>query len=523
MIAYVKEHAATDLSSLRYIAGMTWWINEIEINSKFQGIGSLKHYLLSKLYESKSHGAHSFAAKLFFKKVESEVYRKSGTGVCRVSKVMVTKFDNLPNLSWIGIQSQDGWVFKIGSGVELTSFGLYEGIWSGDYENTSPIQSETAFGSGVILNHKRDDTLCFLVPKNPYEQVWVLQNSDTTYVSNSLAFVLEEAHIDPKSKLAIHLNDRLVLDTFENGRLGVDKCKVLCAEIEQWKLFRFVYFDFTINTHGILRRLWSKPLKLPTHYYKYKKFLQTVLDLLQVNATDENRTCKLTPIVAISSGYDSTGVASIIRLMPDLLAVTMDVRVLGVDDSGSGIASLLGIPVTTYPHVISRDISNLRFDFTGKLQDDVLEFVGTAGIGDDIAFLAFEDSLKNGVLHSGNYGDSIYSLEKNLKPGLSLKIPFGKSLGEFRLRVGFSHVPVPTIGARFNYPVKKLSRSRRMRSWSIGGIYDRPIPRRMGEDEGLPREVFGISKAATAPLAMNHHSLFPEGLDKVRKRYTTKE
>ncbi len=37
-----------------------------------------------------------------------------------------------------------------------------------------------------------------------------------------------------------------------------------------------------------------------------------------------------------------------------------------------------------------------------------------------------------------------------------------------------------------------------MAPWSVGGRYDRPLPRRIAEEAGLPRERFGVRNRATS-------------------------
>ena len=46
--------------------------------------------------------------------------------------------------------------------------------------------------------------------------------------------------------------------------------------------------------------------------------------------------------------------------------------------------------------------------------------------------------------------------------------------------------------------VRDITTSAEMRPWSIGGDYDRPIPRRALEEAGVPRELFGQIKYAGA-------------------------
>ena len=51
-----------------------------------------------------------------------------------------------------------------------------------------------------------------------------------------------------------------------------------------------------------------------------------------------------------------------------------------------------------------------------------------------------------------------------------------------------------------------------MRPWSIGGAYDRPIPRRIAEEAGVPRDLFGQNKMATFNCWLNRdHAMSDAG------------
>jgi hypothetical protein len=71
----------------------------------------------------------------------------------------------------------------------------------------------------------------------------------------------------------------------------------------------------------------------------------------------------------------------------------------------------------------------------------------------------------------------------------------GSGLAEIRLHAGFINAAIPFIGARRTESIRRISQGDDMRPWSIGGNYDRPIPRRICEEAGLPRNAFGMQKA----------------------------
>ena len=55
-------------------------------------------------------------------------------------------------------------------------------------------------------------------------------------------------------------------------------------------------------------------------------------------------------------------------------------------------------------------------------------------------------------------------------------------------------VPLPMIVLDRWSEVNKISNSEEMSGWSVGGNYDRPIPRRILEEKGVSRVSFGNKK-----------------------------
>ena len=96
---------------------------------------------------------------------------------------------------------------------------------------------------------------------------------------------------------------------------------------------------------------------------------------------------------------------------------------------------------------------------------------------------------------------------------------YTRGINEFRLRVGFANVALPCVGVRFLPPIAELSESAEMARFSVGGDYDRPIPRRIAEEAGLDRAAFGSAKTATAPVIVNDVKYFVEAARVVAKRY----
>jgi hypothetical protein len=78
-------------------------------------------------------------------------------------------------------------------------------------------------------------------------------------------------------------------------------------------------------------------------------------------------------------------------------------------------------------------------------------------------------------------------------------------LCEYRLWAGFVNCPATFWGSRQVREVVALANADEMRPWRGEGDYQRPVPRRILEEAGVPRDRFGQRKRAT-PRAAPHRS-----------------
>ncbi len=110
-----------------------------------------------------------------------------------------------------------------------------------------------------------------------------------------------------------------------------------------------------------------------------------------------------------------------------------------------------------------------------------------------------EASLRGSVLVSGRHGERYWGPRSRCRRSHLREVDdcvlSGHNLGEFRLRAGFLHFPVPYVGALHGPAIFRITHSPEMRPWRLGAsAYDRPIARRIGEEAGVPREWFGQVK-----------------------------
>jgi hypothetical protein len=167
--------------------------------------------------------------------------------------------------------------------------------------------------------------------------------------------------------------------------------------------------------------------------------------------------------------------------------ITIDESRPGVIDDGSDIALALGLTCVVVG----------RLAWTSQEPLEPL-FLVADGQGKEIPIAGAAAELGHVVLVTGHGGDTAWSLEaayhKYANPGTYS----GMSMSEYRLHVGFIHIPCPFIGWSQLRDIVKLSRSDEMTAWNVDGTYNRPICRRLLEEAGVPRGSFAVSKTGAS-------------------------
>jgi hypothetical protein len=173
----------------------------------------------------------------------------------------------------------------------------------------------------------------------------------------------------------------------------------------------------------------------------------------------------------------------------------------GYSDSGKFLGELLRLRVYEFE----------RPEAVEGAFEDVADFLATGMGGEDYCYRGFDPLLRGRVLLTGFHGDKIWELHGKpdtvLARGGGLS---GASLQEFRLWKNFIHVPVPMIGARRHPEIAAISQAPEMSAYQLHNNYDRPIPRRILEQAGVPRALFGqYKKAASLLLFLDPQLLGP--------------
>jgi len=212
------------------------------------------------------------------------------------------------------------------------------------------------------------------------------------------------------------------------------------------------------------------------------------------NAADPARAHqRYRPLATLSQGYDSLALAVLVKRLGGTEAMTFrrqNPRHAPKNDSGLDIGRYLGFDVTEYDALQFRKLPGLP----------EAEFFACPD-GSDVVLAPVEAQLAGTVFITGRHGDCVFSLHRSrILSDLRIATTAlaGMTMNEFRLRVGFvQYVPL-FMAAQHIYAIHAISTAPEMKPWSIGGLYDRPIARRIVEEAGIPRDWFGRRKMASA-------------------------
>jgi hypothetical protein len=390
----------------------------------------------------------------------------------------------LPPLAWCARLDNGQPTITVvhGPAVEADEHFFVEGVWDGPFEQGSIDETCLLMGSGGKI---AGDRVIFATPCHPLERLHVVRRNASLLVSNSLPFLLAAAglQLDPKYP---HYKADLWSTVY-----GIDRYVKRIPTTQGVSIRLFCYTNVVVGADMELR---ESPKLVPpawNSFADYRSFLHDALAALRHNAAMPRRQVFYDLLSTISSGYDSAAAAALAAEIgcKKVLTFRTGDRYLEdgeeVDDSGASVGRSLGLSVEEFS----------RSDY---LRADPQVFPEFAACGDsaDLQLSAFAGELRRKLFFTGFGGDLFWDRSNRLVSSSLVRDlpPNGDSLGEFRLRLGFIHVPVPYFSAIRHPALHAISNAPEMRPWTLGNDYDRPIPRRILEELGVPRRLFGQSK-----------------------------
>ncbi len=209
--------------------------------------------------------------------------------------------------------------------------------------------------------------------------------------------------------------------------------------------------------------------------------------------------------MTVSTGYDSTAVAVIASETGCTDAITFANSSRPEQpglypDSGMDICEALGMHCKTFQR---DDLQHLQ----GKGDQ---YFFCNPSVSTSRSMMVMHEDLEGSLIFTGRNGEDVWNkdgrvFDNRLQIHQS-HLGSGFELAEYSLHQGFVHFPLPYVGKMHGRKIKAISNSKEMAPWSIGTDYDRPIPRRIGEEAGLARTSFGWIKHGGGGPAKKLHS-----------------
>ena len=389
----------------------------------------------------------------------------------------------LPRLAWCAVlrENDDKVAVHHGPWIEVAESSFVEGAWSGSYSEMGFPHAITFTGSGALLT---PDGLLFATPTHSVEPIYVLRAKKRIHCSNSLRLILSIADDDIDCG---YLYYDLDITSMAFGlKRNISR---IPTRNRNWVNI-YYYCNLHIGRDLSLNVLEKPQIRPFPGYSEYMSFLDDQVSSTIKNSGDARRLVRYTPLSTISTGYDSAATSVIAKKAGCKEYITFTTSQDGANDSGKLIGRILGLEVTEFD----------PGDYCSKDDLPEAEFVATGGGGGSVIFAGLEDRLHGKILFTGNYGDGAWERASN-SGGVDMATwnSAGADMLYFRIRVGFLHLAVPSIGYSQYASLQTISNSEEMRSWSLNrGEYDRPIPRRIVEDAGVARELFGQSKRVAA-------------------------
>lgn len=368
-----------------------------------------------------------------------------------------------------------------GPWVETHGDWFVEGAWTGDFEKGELDAALFNVGSGGVL---RNGQAVFVSPTDVRSRIYSARRGDDLFFSNSMVFALHMAgdeldachpyyHADVVRMFVVGIS--VPVNTLATRTTRGLQCHDSC--------------QVAVGPDLVLRRIEKPKYEAPRSYSHYVETLRGVMEGVLRNAdSPARRHARYKAIATVSGGYDANALAAIAASLGVRDSLCFYDRTPG-DDGGPEIARLLRLEATEYGKMQFRSVPDLC----------EAEFLTWPG-GHDIVMAPCEPVLAQRLIIIGRYGDTALSMDPDKARGefrISADYMGGGAMHEFRMRVGFFDFNVFYAAALHAPRICEISRSDEMRPWSIGGEYDRPIGRRIVEEAGVPREMFGIKKSAT--------------------------
>lgn len=395
------------------------------------------------------------------------------------------KQTKLPPLAWLAIFTKDFDTVEVICGDAVVTSPIYfvAGVWDGDFQKGEFDTCTTPCCTGMKIKEIPNcEEVNLITPAHLQETVFSIRVDDKIYLSNSLTFVLEVSGSELLTTYKQYVADMgSILYGLKSDKL-VKRSPLVAGRELRYLRCCIATIDKSLNIKESIR----KSGLTFNNFLDYKQKVQKILADIKMNATDALRKHPYGMISTISRGYDAPSACVFAA------SVGCDEVFTFCDkpyDNGSQIAKILGYKK------IHRVDSKQYIKNSKYLEAEAL----ASGEG-GATFIAFEELFRDKLLIIGNRGDSVYErLHVNANNDLDFHV--GNQLSQSSLTIyenmlknNSITISIPLIGGDCWLDMKRISESEEMKPFSVGDYYDRPIARRLLEEAGVNREMFGQKK-----------------------------
>lgn len=348
----------------------------------------------------------------------------------------------IPGLAWC-LRARNGTALVLhGPLLETGPDFFADGVWAGDF-GSGRLGESFCCGTGATVS---DGVLKLVSASSPFDRIFTARIGRELFASNSLPFFL--AMVDDSldddwlfyrsQTTSVRVGMRIARRTFPTKR-GL-RVRVLLGETA------------TVEPNGHLSPQ-LRPLEDEFRDFShYRSTLAETAAALIENGGDGRRKTPLQPVTALSSGYDSSAIAVVVKEAGGSTALTMmrwsdDGELL---DHPGTLATQLGLDLQEF----ARDAWRSRTD----LPDAEVAAAATGFI--DIPLIAFEDALPGKLLFVGNGGDSLWTREDYRTYRDVVRTDTDpQGLSEYRLRTGFAVCLLAHVGATCRRSLHRIANS----------------------------------------------------------------
>lgn len=397
-------------------------------------------------------------------------------------KLVCREITDWPKLAWVAVCPDKSHTLEIlhGRCVEVNDNWCVEAAWAGPFALGDFDLTDLVFGTGI---RRRDSEVIFVSSGSPMDRLFYCKDKGRWFFSNSFPALLAVSGLTLLDNYRYE-NDLRSIKNGLNRYVQTIPLKHGQASI--------VYFNNLVFDGSVIREI-DKPDSAWdfSNFDDYFDYLKSATERIRENLRASERSHQVIPFATISSGYDSPVGAILARHAGCRHSATLRSARAMVKkrvDSGEAIAKHLNLECQVYRGTAT-EIEHEEYVWA------------VSGKPDDLNLTIFDYPEPLTLLFTGFFGDKVWScdfhlpLEKEPMIGMDLT---GTGLSEFRLLKGVFHCPVPFWGIQHIGAIRRITSSAEMEPYTLHTEYDRPIPRRIIENTGVPRGSFAVRKSATS-------------------------